>query len=82
MTGPLADEWPLEGGGIAWQALGPRDALWQVRWEPERPEPNIRAYRYSGGAGGLYGHAVTAEEARTEAVRIAGLIASGKTRED
>lgn len=78
----LVRESALQGGGIAWQALGPCCALWQIRWEPgSSPDSNIRAYRYSGG-GGLYGHAATAEEARTEARRIAGLIASGKTREE
>jgi hypothetical protein len=82
VTELLVRESPLQGGGIAWQALGPRRALWQVRWEPEAPEQNIRAYRYTGGAGGFRGHAKDEAQARAEAERIAGLIAEGKTRQE
>jgi hypothetical protein len=79
----LVCESALQGGGIAWQALGPRDALWQIRWETgTSPDSNIRAYRYTGGAGGFRGHAADEDQARTEAERIAGLIASGKTRQE
>lgn len=68
-------------GGLQWGAMGPRGASWQVAWQPGRlAERNVRAWRDSSGRTGHLGHATTKTEARAEAVRIAGLIAAGKTR--
>jgi hypothetical protein len=84
VTSSLEGEFALEGGGLAWPVLGPRGAVWQIRWVPpwKSPPQNVRAYRLADGHTGFYGSATTAEEARAEALRIAGLIKAGKTRQE
>lgn len=78
VTEPLADEFSLEGGGIAWMVRGPHGRLWQVRWEPGTAAQNVRAYRLADGHTGFLGHATDEDGARAEAQRIAGLVAAGK----
>jgi len=65
--------------GMQWDgAAGPHGAVWDLFWT-ERTRL-VRACRHGRGLYGPRGEAATPQEARAEALRIAGLIAAGETR--
>lgn len=63
--------------GAQWYAEGPRGALWVIRWFSETG--NIAAIRCPGARTGHRSTAGDLEAARAEALRLAGIIAAGKT---
>jgi len=82
----MAGETPLESlselamgsGEYTWCAEGPDGRLWTIVWQPARETENMRAWPFPGGRTKHRGHAASVQEARREAVRIAGLIEDGK----
>lgn len=83
----MAGESPLEvldehliDDGAHWTPEGPQGQLWVIRWYWDMGI--VEAQGYPHGSGEFSGHAADLPEARREALRIAGLIADGKTRED
>jgi hypothetical protein len=61
--------------GTEWFAEGPRGALHLIRWFSN--SGNVVAWRTPGMKAVHRGHAASIEEARTEAARMAELIAAG-----
>jgi hypothetical protein len=79
-------ETPLEGldehlipEGAHWTPEGPQGQLWAVRWDSATGA--VKAQGYPRGSGEFHGEAQDLPAARREALRIAALIADGKTRE-
>lgn len=82
-TGPARQESPLAHldeatahDGAQWYAEGPRGALHLVRWFSK--PGNVVAWKVTGMKTVHRGRAGSIEEARGEALRMAGLIAGGK----
>jgi hypothetical protein len=74
---PLADlDETIRHDGVEWIAEGPRGALHLIRWFSG--SGNVVAMRVPGLRTVHRGRAESIEDARTEALRMAGLIADGK----
>jgi hypothetical protein len=83
----MAGESPLEGldehlipEGAHWTPEGPHGELWVIRWYAS--VGIVAATGYPRGSGEFNDEAADLPAARREALRIAGLIADGKTREN
>ena len=70
----------LTDEGAHWTPEGPHGELWVVRWHSLTGI--VAATGYPRGSGEFNGEAADLPAARREALRIAGMIADGKTRED
>lgn len=82
----MAGESPLEvldehltEDGAHWTPEGPHGELWVIRWYAA--VGIVAATGYPRGSGEFNGQAADLRAARREALRIAGLIADGKTRD-
>lgn len=80
LTKPLVDLGErVTGLGLTWMTEGPRGRRWVIGWNEARGG-GVKGWDYRTGRTGFLGTASGVEEARSEALRIAGLIAAGKTR--
>lgn len=83
----MAGESPLEQldeylipEGAHWTPEGPQGQLWVIRWYSDMGI--VEAQGYPHGSGEFSGHAADLPAARREALRIARMIADGKTGEN